>query len=59
MRLNARTVSRVSTGPASGRFSMTRERIRQIEARTQRKMKPPARARVLRSFLEDQVRPGG
>ena len=40
-------------------FSVTRERIRQIEAKALRKMKKPARARVLRSFLEGQARPGG
>ena len=35
-----------------GQFSLTRERIRQIEARALRKLKKPARARALRSFLE-------
>ena len=34
-------------------FSVTRERIRQIEARALRKLKHPSRARVLRSFLQD------
>ncbi|MBV1796475.1 RNA polymerase sigma factor RpoD [Siccirubricoccus sp. G192] len=33
-------------------FSVTRERIRQIEAKALRKLKHPGRARVLRSFLE-------
>ena len=35
-------------------FSLTRERIRQIETGSLRKMKHPARARVLRSPLEGQ-----
>jgi RNA polymerase primary sigma factor len=34
-------------------FSLTRERIRQIEAKTIRKLKHPSRSRVLRSFLND------
>jgi RNA polymerase primary sigma factor len=34
-------------------FNVTRERIRQIEAKALRKMKHPARARQLRSFLDD------
>ncbi|MGC1356046.1 MAG: RNA polymerase sigma factor RpoD [Xanthobacteraceae bacterium] len=33
-------------------FSVTRERIRQIEAKAIRKLKHPSRSRVLRSFLE-------
>jgi RNA polymerase primary sigma factor len=33
-------------------FSVTRERIRQIEAKAPRKLKPPSRSRVLRSFLD-------
>ena len=33
-------------------FSVTRERIRQIEAKALRKLKHPSRARELRSFLE-------
>ena len=40
-------------------FSLTRERIRQIENRALGKMKKPARARVLRSFLDGQARQGG
>jgi|GraSoi_2013_40cm_1033754.scaffolds.fasta_scaffold10828_4 DNA-binding CsgD family transcriptional regulator len=32
-------------------FSVTRERIRQIEAKALRKLKHPSRSRVLRSFL--------
>jgi RNA polymerase primary sigma factor len=34
------------------RFSVTRERIRQIEAKALRKLKHPSRSRDLRSFLE-------
>jgi RNA polymerase primary sigma factor len=34
------------------RFSVTRERIRQIEAKALRKLKHPSRSRELRSFLE-------
>ena len=33
-------------------FSVTRERIRQIEAKALRKLKHPSRSRKLRSFLE-------
>ena len=34
-------------------FSLTRERIRQIEAKAIRKLKHPSRSRVLRSFLDN------
>ena len=34
-------------------FSVTRERIRQIEAKALRKLKPPSRSRKLRSFLDN------
>jgi len=34
-------------------FNVTRERIRQIEAKALRKLKPPSRSRKLRSFLDD------
>ena len=34
-------------------FSLTRERIRQIEARALRKLKHPSRSRILRSFLDN------
>jgi RNA polymerase primary sigma factor len=34
-------------------FSLTRERIRQIEARALRKLKHPNRSSVLRSFLNN------
>ena len=33
-------------------FSVTRERIRQIEAKALRKLKHPSRSKVLRSFLD-------
>ena len=34
------------------RFAVTRERIRQIEAKALRKLRHPSRARRLRSFFE-------
>ena len=34
-------------------FSLTRERIRQIEAKAIRKLKHPSRSRVLRTFLDN------
>jgi RNA polymerase primary sigma factor len=34
-------------------FSVTRERIRQIEAKALRKLKHPSRSRLLRSFLDE------
>jgi RNA polymerase primary sigma factor len=33
-------------------FALTRERIRQIEARALRKLKHPTRSSILRSFLK-------
>src|SRR4029453_9620005 len=36
-------------------FSVTRERIRQIEAKALRKLKHPSRSRILRSFLDNCV----
>jgi RNA polymerase primary sigma factor len=33
-------------------FSVTRERIRQIEPKALRKLKHPSRSRILRSFLD-------
>lgn len=36
-------------------FSVTRERIRQIEAKALRKLKHPSRLRKMRSFLDQQV----
>ena len=35
-------------------FDVTRERIRQIEAKALRKLRHPSRSEQLRSFLEDQ-----
>jgi len=40
-------------GEVGQQFSLTRERIRQIEARALRKLKHPSRSRVLRSFLDN------
>ncbi len=34
-------------------FSVTRERIRQIEAKALRKLKHPSRSKVLRSYLDN------
>ena len=34
-------------------FAVTRERIRQIEAKALRKLRHPSRSRKLKSFLED------
>jgi RNA polymerase primary sigma factor len=34
-------------------FLVTRERIRQIEAKALRKLKHPSRSRMLRSFLDN------
>jgi RNA polymerase primary sigma factor len=34
-------------------FSVTRERIRQIEVKALRKLKHPSRSRILRSFLDN------
>jgi len=34
-------------------FNVTRERLRQIEAKALRKLKHPSRSRKLRSFLDD------
>jgi RNA polymerase primary sigma factor len=34
-------------------FSVSRERIRQIEAKALRKLKHPSRCRTLRSFIND------
>ena len=59
MRFGIGTKSDHTLGEVGLQLLVTRERIRQIEARALRKLKHPARARVLRSFLEDQAGPGG
>ena len=59
MRFGIGTKSDHTLQEVGDQFSVTRERIRQIEARALRKMKNPARARVLRSYLEGQSNPGG
>ena len=59
MRFGIGTKSDHTLGEVGQQFSVSRERIRQIEARALHKLKHPARARVLRSFLEGQARPGG
>ncbi len=58
MRFGIGTKSEHTLGEVGDQFSVTRERIRQIEARALRKLKQPARARVLRSYLEGQTRSG-
>jgi RNA polymerase primary sigma factor len=40
-------------GEVGQQFSLTRERIRQIEAKALRKLKHPSRSRILRSFLDN------
>ncbi len=40
-------------GEAGQQFSVTRERIRQIEAKALRKLKQPSMSRKLRSFLHN------
>jgi RNA polymerase primary sigma factor len=37
-------------------FAVTRERIRQIEAKALRKLRHPSRSHRLRTFLQDGVR---
>ena len=37
-------------------FNVTRERIRQIEAKALRKLRHPSRARVLKNFIESEAR---
>jgi RNA polymerase primary sigma factor len=37
----------------SHQFSVSRERIRQIEAKALRKLKHPSKSRILRSVLDD------
>jgi RNA polymerase primary sigma factor len=43
----------------AGRFQVTRERIRQIEEKTLRKLRHPARLRQLKEMSEDDHRPTG
>ena len=52
MRFGIGTKSENTLGEIGAQFSVTRERIRQIEARALRKLKHPSRKRELRSFLE-------
>ena len=59
MRFGIGTKSEHTLQEVGDQFSVTRERVRQIEAKALRKLKLPARARVLRSFLEGQTGPGG
>ncbi len=59
MRFGIGTKSEHTLQEVGDQFSVTRERVRQIEAKALRKLKLPARARVLRSFLEGAARTGG
>ncbi len=52
MRYGIGTDSPCTLEEVGQQFSVTRERIRQIEARALRKLKHPSRARVLHSYLE-------
>ena len=52
MRFGIGTKSDHTLEQVGQQFSVTRERIRQIEAKALRKLKHPSRARELRSFLE-------
>ena len=52
MRFGIGARSESTLGEISKEFSVSRERIRQIEAKAIRKLKHPSRARVLRSFIE-------
>ncbi len=44
--------SKVVSGTRSDSFAVTRERIRQIEAKALRKLRHPSRSKKLRAFLE-------
>jgi len=50
--LRHRHEHRPHLGEVGQQFSVTRERIRQIEAKALRKLKHPSRSRKLRSFLD-------
>ena len=52
MRFGLGTNSGCTLDEVGRTFSVTRERIRQIEAKALRKLKHPSRARALRSFLD-------
>ena len=53
MRFGIGTTSDHTLEEVGQQFSLTRERIRQIEARALRKLKHPSRSSVLRSFLNN------
>ena len=52
MRFGLGTNSNSTLEEVGQTFSVTRERIRQIEAKALRKLKHPSRSRALRSFLD-------
>ena len=53
MRLGETSIADHTLEEVGQQFSVTRERIRQIEAKALRKLKHPSRSRKLRSFLDN------
>jgi RNA polymerase primary sigma factor len=52
MRFGLGTTSEHTLEEVGNTFSVTRERIRQIEAKALRKLKHPSRSRLLRTYLD-------
>ncbi len=52
MRFGLGTTSDHTLEEVGQQFSVTRERIRQIEAKALRKLKHPSRSRILRTYLD-------
>ena len=46
-------LTRAISGTSPGGFGLTRERIRQIEAKALRKLRHPLRGRNLKAFVEN------
>jgi RNA polymerase primary sigma factor len=53
MRFGIGTTADHTLAEVSQRFSVSRERIRQIEAKALRKLKHPHRSRILRRFIDN------
>jgi RNA polymerase primary sigma factor len=53
MRFGIGTNSDHTLEEVGNQFTVTRERIRQIEAKALRKLKHPTRSRILRSFIDN------